>query len=283
MQQALSRRDDRLVPRGFGAAAGVVAGLAGLAVVLLAVACAGGRRAGPFDRHWDRWLEQRLGRGAVVRALADAGNTVPVTVAAVALIVALVWLHRPRAALLAATAVPVSVALIEWLLKPVVDRRYDGTFRSFPSGHAGAVFALAFVAVAVLVRSGLPAWLRVLVSLVLLAVAAGSAAALVAGHYHYVTDTMGGACVSLAVVLGLALTIDAGAHRRARNARSATPGGSPGQSRVPGDRATLGLTAHGIAIAGAQRSSAASVGGWGERAGVGWWPVVVEGVGGGGA
>jgi membrane-associated phospholipid phosphatase len=122
---------------------------------------------------------------------------------------------RPRAALLAAIGPALAAAITEWVLKPLIGRTLSGAY-SFPSGHTTGIFAVAFVVVVAMLDRAPPrprALVALVVSVLSLVVAAGVAAALVADHYHYATDTVGGAGVALATVaivgLGIDLTFDA--------------------------------------------------------------------------
>ena len=138
----------------------------------------------------------------------------PSTVALVALGLAVVGAatRRTRAAVFALIAPIGSSALTELVLKPLVDR-HKQTGLAFPSGHTTGAFSLALtVAVLLLphrtdlrVRLG---FVRLVLGLGALALAAGTAVALVALRYHYATDTLGGAAVALAVVPTVALLLD---------------------------------------------------------------------------
>jgi membrane-associated phospholipid phosphatase len=129
--------------------------------------------------------------------------------------VALVLGHR-RIAILAIVG-PGLTGVATTLLKPVVGRTMEGTF-AYPSGHAGGATALGIVAALLLV-----AVLRTAngTSAVLLAggtlLSGGTMAlALVADEDHYPTDTFGGFCVAVAVVLACALAIERWAERTSR-------------------------------------------------------------------
>jgi membrane-associated phospholipid phosphatase len=126
-----------------------------------------------------------------------------------AVVAACLLTGRLNGAVLAATAVPVSVGLDELLLKPLVHRTYLGIL-AYPSGHTTAMFALA-ATVAVLLLVPAPAKARSVRA------AVPSAACLLGGvvaiaviglRWHYFTDTIAGAAVGIATVCGLALALD---------------------------------------------------------------------------
>jgi membrane-associated phospholipid phosphatase len=101
-------------------------------------------------------------------------------------------------------------------LKPIVGRTIDGGFFAFPSGHTGGATALGVVAALLLI-----AVLRTATGTSALLIAAGAtvsggamALALVADRVHYPTDTLGGFCVAVAVVLTSALVIERLPQRR---------------------------------------------------------------------
>jgi membrane-associated phospholipid phosphatase len=163
-----------------------------------------------------RWLDHRLqslvGAPGPARSISDLvivfGSALSVVVLAVLLTgLALALGHRRLAVLMIVG--PGLTGLATVLLKPLIGRTFNGEF-AFPSGHAGGATALGIVA-ALLLISVLRTALRT--SAVLLAVGAvlsgGTMAfALIASRDHYPTDTIGGFCIAVAVVLGSALIIE---------------------------------------------------------------------------
>lgn len=149
--------------------------------------------------------------------LVGIGNLVSVTVLTVLLVAVLLYLRRPRGAVLAALAPPVASAITEWVLKPIVERTRGGSL-SYPSGHTTGIFAVAVVIAMLVLGRARPrpsAAVRAVVAVLALAVAATVAAASVAIGDHYATDAIGGACVAVATVLPIGLVIDAVADARA--------------------------------------------------------------------
>jgi undecaprenyl-diphosphatase len=127
-------------------------------------------------------------------------------------------LRRPFHALLALTA-PATVGTTTTLLKPVVGRTSQG-YLAFPSGHSAGVTALAVVAALVLISMAgaqLAPSVLVATAMVLLA---GTAIglALVAEDWHYATDTVGGFCTAIALVIAQAFLLD-GLHSAASRRR----------------------------------------------------------------
>jgi membrane-associated phospholipid phosphatase len=216
MTEALDRR---LVSRRLRPAVASVIVLAAGFAAALGLRYAGGSSAGRVDRAIDASLVGRLGKhGRLVQLLADLGDPVPILIGTLLLVILLILLARPRGALLAATAPTLASAITVLIGKPLVDRRHGGGL-AFPSGHATAFCAVAFVVTVVALdqrRPRLPRPLQAGVAAVALGLATCVAAALVAAQYHYATDTWGGACVALGTVLTVSLAIDWWADRRAR-------------------------------------------------------------------
>ncbi|MGH3275853.1 MAG: phosphatase PAP2 family protein [Streptosporangiaceae bacterium] len=217
------------------------------AVLALALACviataapgvllAGQTRPGAVDRWADGHLRAWLGGHPHIIALTDLGGPELVAAISVVIVAACLLARRYRAVLLVAVAVPLAGGLADGVLKPLTDRTSNGSL-SYPSGHTTAVTAMVVIVIVVLTgpaRPPLPAALRWLLSAVLLALVPAEAAALVIAHFHYFTDTIGGAGLGAGVVLLTALALDAAAVRVvARRARpdpaatsaSASPGG----------------------------------------------------------
>jgi len=187
------------------------------AVVILSVLVVlflGHRYAGESTASWlDRigraraqeWFPVPAGLAQSFIALADP---LPFAVLVALLTVACFATGRRRLAVLA-IAGPVVTGLATTVLKPVIERTKDGDL-VFPSGHMGAATAFALVA-GLLVASLTSARLRVAVVVVtaLTALVSGAmAVAMTVTNYHYLTDAVGGFCVAVSVVLGLALLFD---------------------------------------------------------------------------
>jgi membrane-associated phospholipid phosphatase len=188
-------------------------GLAVLCAAVIAVGAAlyhGETRGGRLDDAVDDWLFTIFGRDRVVlyQLLHVADLQVVVTVLAV-VAVAAVLRARPDVAALAALGPGVAIGLTELVLKPLVQRRYNG-WLSYPSGHTvGMLSTCTVLGVILLGASGLALALRVAVGVLLLAVCVIVVVALIVDGFHYFTDTVAGTCLSVGVVLLAALGVDA--------------------------------------------------------------------------
>jgi membrane-associated phospholipid phosphatase len=183
---------------------------AGLGLLL-----AGHPGPGRVDGWIDGELDARLGSHPHLADLNNLGNPQWVVVICAVAVLACLLARRFRAALLVVIAVPVAGGLTDHILKPLVDRTNFGAL-TYPSGHTAAVATMAVAAVLVLTGPGrppLPAVLRGLLAAGLLALIPLVAVALVISHFHFFSDTIGGAGVGIAVALGTALGLDAAAAR----------------------------------------------------------------------
>lgn len=188
-----------------------VAVVLGSALLLLAlgVRYAGGSQA--------RWLDSS------VRTLVDDWFSVPRELArliiglvdpvpAVVLVAVLAGLclafGRRRLALLAVLG-PGLTGVATTVLKPAIGRTKNGDL-AFPSGHIGVATSLALVAgllLASVLAVGLWAAVALVAGLTAL-VTGGMALCMIEVNYHYPTDILGGFCVAVSVVLGLALLLE---------------------------------------------------------------------------
>lgn len=200
--------------------------IAGVAVTTaLGLLLAGHSQPGRVDGWVDGELGARLGSHPHLADVIYLGDPVWVVVICAAAVVACLLARRFRGALLVVIAVPAAGGLTDRILKPLVDRTVDGT-PIYPSGHTAAVTVMAVAAVLVLTGPGrppLPAALRGLLTAGLLALIPWVAIGLVIAHYHYFTDTIGGAGAGTAVVLGTALGLDAAAARLGARAAPGAP------------------------------------------------------------
>jgi membrane-associated phospholipid phosphatase len=166
---------------------------------------------GGLDRAIDRRVQSALyGHHYTLSKLVTAGQPGPAAVLTGLLVLACLAGRRPRAALLAAIALPLAGALTEFVLKPVVGR-VAGTAFSYPSGHSTGLFGLAAAAAVVLLgpqRPRLARGARIGLIAAGYVVALVIAAALIDLRYHYCTDIVGGAATGTAVVLATALALD---------------------------------------------------------------------------
>lgn len=205
-----------LIARRWRVPALVASGAAVALVVALGVVVQHGA-----STSFDTWVARRLfahigSTGA--RVLADCSN--PAVSVAVLLTVCFgaVLVRRWDVLALAIIGPTIAVLVSEQILKPVVGRVlgryvYEGSSvgaypSAYPSGHETAVVAAAMVVLIAAGQLRAPAAWRVAVTCVLALWAVVAALGLVRNFYHYATDTMGGAGVAIAVVIGTALLID---------------------------------------------------------------------------
>lgn len=206
---------------------GSIVAVAVVATAILGVRYGGMLLPGRIDVAIDVRVDRHLGaqRGTLQHLVALV-NPVTVGVACSAMCILFVALGRRRLAALAVLGPATTVALVDYILKPLFERRFHGSL-SFPSGHTAIAVAIAVVVIVALFGPSRPPWPIVVRALAATAATVGAAivaTALVGGGYHYATDTMGGLCVAVASVLSVALLIDAVAGRR--GAASAEPEGA---------------------------------------------------------
>jgi len=193
-------------------------GLVVLSVVVVALGAAlyhGERRAGRLDDAVDDWLFTIFGRdrAPLYQLLHVADLPVVIAVLAVVLVAALMR-GRPDIAALAVIGPLAAIGLTEAVLKPLVQRRYN-FFLSYPSGHTvGTLSECAVLGVILLGAAGLTLALRVAMGVLLLAVCGTVMLALIVDGFHYFTDTVAGAFLSVGVVALTALAVDAVTRRR---------------------------------------------------------------------
>lgn len=198
-----------LSPR-FRLTAGIITVACAIITALLGAAFAGHTKPDGLDHAVDQRLTSALhGYGGVLRPVAYNTPLTVIVLGIVALCCCLLT-RRPRVAALLAIALPAGL-LADQLLKPLVHRTLTG-FLSYPSGHTIAAFSSAVIVLVVLLgpqRPPLPAAVRVALACAVLAIACVVPVALIVAHMHYFTDTVGGAALATALVLAVALLIDA--------------------------------------------------------------------------
>jgi len=167
--------------------------------------------AGFMDRKIDHLLHRSIGRHhGLLEPLARLGDQLPVTLMAVALVVACLLVRRWNGAVLVAVGTSAAIVVTEYLLKPLVDRTLGGG-ESFPSGHATGMFAVATafsVLIAAPPRLTLATWQRRVLAVCAFLFAASVPVAMVGLNHHYFTDIVAGAAVGIAAVLVTALVLD---------------------------------------------------------------------------
>lgn len=211
-------------------AAWVLIGFACTVFLALALALHDTSEPTSFDNAFAGWLYRHTGttaqRGLLV--LSEPGLTIGVVV----LIALLAALMRRWAIVAFAVVGPGSaVVLSTVILKPIVHRLFGhvddvttavfGPGYAFPSGHETGLASATTVLSVLLLRGPLEVRTKAIGLGVTVVWTVAGAAGLVRNGYHFVTDTIGGACVAIVVVLGTALVVDAVRPRRAAAGRSA--------------------------------------------------------------
>lgn len=185
--------------------------LAGCIIVTAALGAWLAHRTEPtgLDSRAESWLVRHADAHVLYETL-HLGDPLWCTVITVAAGLACLVTRRYRGVLLVAIAVPLAGGLTEYVLKPLFHRTISG-FLAYPSGHVTAVSAMSVAFALLLTGSSgppLPAAVRWLLRLLALLTVLSVADAVVIAHFHYFTDTIGGACVGTGTVLATALLLD---------------------------------------------------------------------------
>jgi hypothetical protein len=189
------------------------------AVAVVVAASLGVRYAGDSHPAWldqiavslaRQWLPMPRGLAMGIISMYDP---VPLTILIV-LLAGVCWaLSRRRLAVLA-VAGPVLTGLITIVAKPVIERTKNGDL-TYPSGHMGSAVSIAVVVSLLLVSVlGARRWVTAVAVVVPIVWGGAVGLAMTVTNYHYWTDAVGGFCVAVAVVLGLAVLIDSRPWRR---------------------------------------------------------------------
>jgi membrane-associated phospholipid phosphatase len=183
-----------------------------------AIAGAGKSHGNSLDQSVDRWVISHFHMHLHgMKQITDLGNPTPAIALTVILILGCLVVRRVNGAILAPAAVLIANGLTELVLKPAVHETIGHPpVLGYPSGHATSVFTLVAVVAVLLIdppRTRLPGWLRLALAIIAVAIGCVVAVSLIGIQYHYFTDTIGGACVAIGVVLVLSLLLDAPAAR----------------------------------------------------------------------
>ncbi len=171
-----------------------------------------------FDASVQSWLAHRFDHDhSLFRIIACLGTPAAVLAASVSLALLCGAIRAGRAALLCFFGPPLAGALAEWLLKPLIGRRFDGDL-AFPSGHTTGAASVAVLLTVLFLPSSARgfriAWpARAAFWLAAIAYGAGVGMALIILQAHYATDILGGIAVAVAVILTLARLLDFRAQR----------------------------------------------------------------------
>ncbi|MEJ2888109.1 phosphatase PAP2 family protein [Actinomycetospora aeridis] len=209
-QTRLADRSGRLVRVPDRGRVALTAVVAAVVTAVLAWRYAGDTDAGRTDRRVTALLDAQQGAArGVAQGFAAIGGPLPVAVALLVL-APLAWrLRGGRGLALVLLGPPTAMVTTSLVLKPIVERTRGGEL-AFPSGHTTSVASLAVACgVLVLGLTVLPRALRLLAVAGLAGLVVAVGAGLIADEVHYPTDTLGAIGVALAVVLGVALAVDA--------------------------------------------------------------------------
>jgi undecaprenyl-diphosphatase len=134
----------------------------------------------------------------------------------VAIVIGCLLAGRLSGALLAGLGLAISEVITEEILKPLVHRTYLGSL-VYPSGHMTAIASLAATLTVLLLLPPQPARARVLRYIVLAAayvLVVAVPIGLLGLRWHYFTDLVGGATLSVGTVIALAFLLDVPLVRR---------------------------------------------------------------------
>ncbi|WP_181779910.1 phosphatase PAP2 family protein [Pseudonocardia pini] len=199
-----------VLPRHLRTPALVAVLLATVVFVVLAARYAGASGYGRVDGHAETLVDGATSAHLwLLQRLSLLGSPPLVVLAAFVLCGICLALGRRRLAVVAIVG-PGLTGLATTLLKPAIGRTMEFGGFAYPSGHTGGATSIALVVallVVGLVRPGRTTGIALVVTIAL--VAGGTiGTALVATGAHYPTDTIGGFCAAVAIVLGSALVLE---------------------------------------------------------------------------
>lgn len=214
-----------LVSRRARPVAIAIMGVAFLVLIPLSVWLHDTRDPTGFDNAVRGWLFRHFGTTAQRTLL---GLSEPVLAIGIVVGVAVIAALRRRweVAAVAVVGPGVAVVMSTVILKPIVNRLFGQAAvlshgvlpagYAFPSGHETGLTAATTLLALLLLRAPVPRPAKIVGVLVAVVWTVAGAAGLVRSNYHYALDTVGGACVSMIVVIGTALVVDAALPDRLR-------------------------------------------------------------------
>jgi membrane-associated phospholipid phosphatase len=180
-------------------------------VAVLGVLFAHQTRANAFDRAVEApIIDAFRGHHFTAYWLTRPGSELPALLMLAAIVVVCLLAGRLSGALLAVLGFALSEGLAEEVLKPLFHRTYHGS-PVYPSGHMTAIAALAATVTVLLLLPPQPARGTVLRHLVLAtayALVVVVPLGLLALRWHYFTDLVGGAALSVGTVVAVAFLLD---------------------------------------------------------------------------
>jgi membrane-associated phospholipid phosphatase len=192
-----------------------LAGLGWVVSVVLGLRYAGAWHAGRLDAVVIHQVHVTVGDKDWLAAMLVSPSSPVVVYASIGVTLLCALLARRwEFAVLVVVGPVLAVTLVELVGKPLVDRRLDG-YLSYPSGHTVSTVSALTVAMLGL-AAGARIVRRVLALVVWVVISGAVMVGLVGMNYHYPTDTVGGLCVALGVLLPAAMLVDVLAARRVR-------------------------------------------------------------------
>jgi membrane-associated phospholipid phosphatase len=194
-------------------------------LVVLAVVFSHRHEGSPFDQAvYAQVYKSFVGERGWLQAMLVPTDPVLLVIVVALVVMVAVARRRPRVAVLAVTGPLLAIGLNGVLLKPLVGRTINNGNLAYPSGHTTGLVSVLTVLVLATLTSRVPKSLISLVIVVALLLTTTAATALVGMKYHYVTDTVGGACLAVATVLGVALVVDWATAKRRSSRETAASG-----------------------------------------------------------
>jgi undecaprenyl-diphosphatase len=205
---AAPRREQATVPAALRRPAILAVAVASMIVIVLGVRYAGGTTPRWLDLRIDTALDLGHAHRRAWWAVLRLGNPL-MAIAVPTLLAASAYLAGRRRLALLAIVGPALTGTAVLVLKPLIGRTLRGDF-AFPSGQTAGATACGLVAGLLIISVlHLDRWTAgLLLGMVVLISGGATAIALTIYHWHYSTDTVGGLCTAVAVVLGAALLCD---------------------------------------------------------------------------
>jgi membrane-associated phospholipid phosphatase len=171
-----------------------IAGLVLIGLSLVAALAIGLHPGRNVLDHWGFSVLPRSPHSTFLRRIADLGG-LPVLVGG-SVLAALVVIGEDRRRAIACLGGPlIAAVLVEWVMKPLVGRRYLGVL-CFPSGSVAVVAAVSTSWVL-----AVPRWLRWAAIVIGVGLVSLMSVAVIAVRWHYPSDALAGASIAVGVVL----------------------------------------------------------------------------------
>jgi membrane-associated phospholipid phosphatase len=213
-----SAKAARLLPAAARWPAGIVAICCLVLVVVLGVLFAHQSHGRAIDHAVDSWVMSLHIPSGTLELISRLGDKPAMTVMTAVLALGCLAVRRLNGAVMTVVGVLLASGLTELVLKPLVHRTITANhWLTYPSGHTTGLFALSTALAVTLLspRSARPrAAVRIGIVVVAVVVSSVVGMAMIGLDFHYFTDTVGGAGVGTAAVLGVAFLLDVDFIRR---------------------------------------------------------------------